>query len=97
MKEQYPKLNKLLKIFTVDKKLSPLERLTNRLAYAGTTLIIISPYLLKYDDIGAYTYILGGILSIPQVWIAKQWNVVIIHSNLVFGYGLYILRNTIWL
>jgi hypothetical protein len=52
---------------------------------------------LKYDDIGAYTYILGGILSIPQVWIAKQWNVVIIHSNLVFGYGLYILRNTIWL
>jgi hypothetical protein len=58
----------------------------------GTSFIMLSPYLLKYDNLGAYTYIAGACLSIPQVFIAKQWNLVAVNVNLLIGYGLYILN-----
>jgi hypothetical protein len=87
---QYPMLNRILKIFVLDKKLTPLERLGNRLGYMGTSFIMMSPYLLKYDSLGAWTYLVGAVLSLPQVWIAKQWNLVIVNFNLLLGYGLYL-------
>lgn len=86
----YPILNKMFSVFVLDKKLSPLERLGNRLGYMGSAFIMMSPYLLPYDNMGAYTYLLGAVFSLPQVWIAKQWNLVMININLLFGYGLYI-------
>lgn len=86
----YPILNKMFSIFVLDKKLTPLERLGNRLGYMGSAFIMMSPYLLPYDNIGAYTYLLGAVFSLPQVWIAKQWNLVMINFNLLLGYGLYI-------
>lgn len=86
----YPILNKMFSIFVLDKKLTPLERLGNRLGYMGSAFIMMSPYLLPYDNIGAYTYLLGAVFSLPQVWIAKQWNLVMINMNLLLGYGLYI-------
>jgi hypothetical protein len=58
----------------------------------GSAFIMMSPYLLPYDGIGAYTYIVGALLSIPQVWVAKAWNIVFLNFNLLFGYGLYILN-----
>jgi len=54
---------------------------------------MMSPYLLPYDNIGAYTYLLGAVFSLPQVWIAKQWNLVMINLNLLLGYGLYIYNS----
>ena len=74
------------------RELTPSERLGNRLGYMGSAFIMMSPYLLQYDNIGAYTYLIGAVLSIPQVWLAKQWNLVIINLNLLIGYGLYILN-----
>jgi len=87
-----PLLNKIFSIFVLDKKLSPLERLGNRLGYMGSAFIMMSPYLLPYDNIGAYTYLLGAVFSLPQVWIAKQWNLVMINANLLLGYGLYLFN-----
>ena len=89
---QYPVLNRILKVFVLDKKLTPLERLGNRLGYMGTAFIMISPYLLPYDGIGAYTYLVGAVLSLPQVWIAKQWNLVVVNLNLLVGYGVYLFN-----
>ena len=89
----YPILNKIFSIFVLDKKLTPLERLGNRLGYMGSAFIMMSPYLLPYDNIGAYTYLLGAVFSLPQVWIAKQWNLVMINLNLLLGYGLYIYNS----
>ena len=89
---QYPVLNRILKVFVLDKKLTPLERLGNRLGYMGTAFIMISPYLLPYDGIGAYTYLIGAVLSLPQVWIAKQWNLVVVNLNLLVGYGVYLFN-----
>ena len=85
--------NNILRLLVKQRKLSPLERLGNRLGYMGTAFIMMSPYLLPYDGIGAYTYILGAILSQPQVWIAKQWNLVTVNFNLLIGYGIYIFNS----
>ena len=86
---------KLLKALVKDRRLDPVERLANRLGYMGSAFIMLSPYLLPYDNIGAYTYIIGAILSIPQVWVSKHWNIVIINFNLLIGYGIYIYKSLI--
>ena len=76
-------INYYLRLLVHQRQLTPVERLGNRLGYMGTAFIMMSPYLLKYDNLGAYTY---------QVWIAKQWNLVIVNLNLLVGYGLFIFR-----
>jgi hypothetical protein len=86
---------KLLKALVKDRRLDPVERLANRIGYMGSAFIMLSPYLLPYDNIGAYTYIVGAILSIPQVWVSKHWNIVIINFNLLIGYGIYIYKSLI--
>lgn len=81
-----------LKALVLDRRLSPIERLGNRMGYSGSAFIMMSPYLLPYDNIGAYTYLIGAVLSIPQVFLAKQWNLVVINLNLLVGYGLYLFK-----
>ena len=82
--------NRYLKRLVMERQLTPHERMANRLGYMGSGLLMMSPYLLPYDNIGAYTYIMGAILCTPQVWLAKQWNLVVINFNLLIGYGIYI-------
>ena len=82
--------NMFLRFLVKQRELTPAERLGNRLGYMGTAFIMMSPYLLPYDNMGAYTYILGALLSLPQVWLAKQWNLVIVNFNLLIGYGAYL-------
>lgn len=84
---------KILKALVHDRNLDPVERMANRLGYMGTGFIMTSPYLLQYDNIGAYTYIIGALLSLPQVIYYKVWNLVIVNINLLIGYGLYILKS----
>jgi len=81
---------KILKSLVKQRKLTPLERISNRLGYMGAAFIMMSPYLLPYGNIGAITYIIGGVLAIPQVWIAKQWNLVIVNINVTIGYIIYL-------
>ena len=88
--KRYPKLNKLLTSLVRERTLTPLERLCNRLGYMGTGFLMMSPYLLVYDNIGVYTYLVGALLSIPQVWLARQWNLVALHTNPLIGYGFYL-------
>lgn len=83
---------KLLKALVIDRRLDPVERMANRLGYMGSAFIMISPYLLPYDNIGAYTYIVGAVLSVPQTITLKAWNIFIINLNLLVGYGVYIWK-----
>ena len=82
---------RLLRYLVKERKLTPVERIANRLGYMGTAFIMMSPYLLKYDDVGAVTYVIGGILSLPQVFVAKQWNIVAVNLNVTIGYLIYIM------
>ena len=76
----------------INRRLTAGERIANRMGYMGSAFIMMSPYLLPYDNMGVYTYLLGAVLSIPQVFLAKQWNLVVINLNLLIGYGLYLYR-----
>jgi len=78
-----------LKDLVKERKLTPKERLAGRLGYMGAGFIMISPYLLP-DSIGAVTYVFGGLLSLPQVFVAKQWNLVIVNINVTLGYLIYL-------
>ena len=81
-----------MRLLVQDRRLTAKERIANRLGYMGTAFIMMSPYLLAYDNIGVTTYIIGGILSIPQVWVAKQWNLVLVNLNVSIGYLIYYLN-----
>ena len=78
-----------LKDLVKERRLTPKERLAGRLGYMGAGFIMISPFLLP-DSIGAVTYVFGGLLSLPQVFVAKQWNLVIVNINVTLGYLIYL-------
>ena len=93
MKCEYRWYYRLLRAMVHDRQLRPVERIANRLGYMGTAFIMMSPYLLKYDSLGAYTYVIGGLISIPQVWVSKHWNLVAVNLNVMIGYLLYIMSH----
>ena len=86
---EYRWKQRFLRALVQDRRLSALERLSNRLGYMGAAFIMISPYLLP-NTVGGITYVIGGLLSIPQVFIAKQWNLVIVNINVTLGYLIYL-------
>ena len=89
IKCEYRFKQRWLRSLVKDRRLSAIERISNRLGYMGAGFIMISPYLLP-DVIGGITYVIGGILAIPQVWVAKQWNLVVVNLNVTLGYLIYL-------
>ena len=75
----------ILKGLVKERKLTPLERLSNRLGYMGTGFFITAPHLLPQDS-GMVAYIFAGLLSLPQVFVAKQWNLVLVNLNVMMAY-----------
>jgi hypothetical protein len=74
-----------LKNLVKQRKLTPVERLSNRLGYMGTAFMMMSPHILP-DQMGMVTYIIAGVISIPQVFVAKQWNLVLVNLNVAIAY-----------
>ncbi len=81
-----------MRFLVKQRQLTPAERMGNRLGYMGTAFIMMSPYLLPYDNIGAYTYLIGAVLSLPQVWLAKQWNLVVLQLNGLIAWTLHFIE-----
>ena len=81
----------LLRRLVKDRRLTVNERLSGRLGYMGTAFIMIGPYILSYGNLGAISYIIGGILCTPQVVVAKQWNLVAVNINVIIGYIIYLI------
>jgi hypothetical protein len=87
---EYRWKQRFLRALVHDRRLTAKERIANRLGYMGTAFIMMSPHILTHTDIGAVTYVIGGLLSILQVWVAKQWNLVAVNLNVIFGYLIYL-------
>ena len=86
--------NNFFKSLVKNRKLTAKERIANRLAYMGTGLIMVAPYILSQGNVGPIIYIIGGLISIPQVFIAKQWNLVAVNINVMIGYTIYLINTT---
>jgi hypothetical protein len=81
----------LLRSLVKERRLTPLERLSNRLGYMGTGFFITAPHLLPQSS-GMVVYILAGLLSLPQVFVAKQWNLVLVNLNVMMAYLILLFR-----
>jgi hypothetical protein len=53
----------------------------------GSAFMMTGPHLLP-DEMGIKLYILAGLLSLPQVIIAKQWNLVLVNLNVAIAYSI---------
>lgn len=87
-------LNDLLEKFQQKKKrkLTPVEKYSIRLGYFSSAFIILAPHLLENGDMGYLVYVLGGVFGLPQVLVAKQWNIVLINLNVVIAYSLLLFK-----
>jgi hypothetical protein len=82
---EYRLKQRFLRSLVHNRRLSATERLANRLGYMGSALMMTSPHLLP-EPIGIKTYIMAGVLSLPQVIVAKQWNLVLVNLNVAIAY-----------
>jgi len=82
---------KFLKLLVKQRRLLPIERLANRLGYMGAGFMMTAPHLLP-EKSGVIIYILAGLFCIPQVWVAKQWNLVLININVMVAYAILLLK-----
>ena len=83
----------ILRSLVKERRLTPLERLANRLGYMGTGFFVTAPHLLPQSS-GMVVYILAGLLSLPQVLVAKQWNLVIVNLNVMMAYLILLIKCT---
>ena len=81
----------ILRSLVKERRLTPLERLANRLGYMGTGFFVTAPHLLPQDS-GMVVYILAGLLSLPQVLVAKQWNLVLVNLNVMMAYLILLVK-----
>lgn len=82
---EYRFKQRFLRYLVHNRRLTATERIANRLGYMGTAFMMTSPHLLP-DTVGVVTYIIAGVLSIPQVFVAKQWNLVAVNLNVAIAY-----------
>ena len=68
-----------------------MNKIATTLGWIATALILISPHLLKYDW-GLIVFILSGFVALPQVLLAKQWNLVVINVNVIVAYSILYLN-----
>ncbi|NND24163.1 MAG: hypothetical protein HKN86_05650 [Acidimicrobiia bacterium] len=52
----------------------------------GTGFFITAPHMLP-ETPGVAIYFLAGLFSLPQVWVAKQWNLVLVNINVMAAYA----------
>lgn len=84
---EYRFKQRILRSLVHNRRLTPVERLANRLGYMGTGFFVTAPHLLPTTP-GIVIYFLAGLFCIPQVWVAKQWNLVIVNLNVMIAYAI---------
>ena len=84
---EYRFKQRFLRSLVHNRRLSAAERIANRLGYMGTGFFVTAPHLLP-ETPGIVIYFLAGLFCTPQVWVAKQWNLVIVNLNVMIAYAL---------
>ena len=66
----------MLRIMVRDRQLTPIERMSSRVAYMGAGLLMAGQWTLE-----PLLFIFGFICVIIQVSVRKQWNLVVLQLN----------------
>lgn len=62
-------------------------KLINSLSWLGTSLTLVGPYLIS-TSAGFIPLIVGIALLTPQVYVKKQWNLVLLNVSSVIAYSI---------
>lgn len=72
------------------------ENLIKLMGYVGTLCFLIMPYTLQYNyGLFLFFAVSGNALLLPQVWKAKQWNLVALNIIGGAGYLMNVITNLI--
>ena len=76
------------KVDYLEKKVANLEKVLSHLFTEQQRITELAVGTLETlpDKMGVFTYMLAGILSLPQVFVAKQWNLVLVNLNVAIAY-----------
>ena len=64
----------------------------DHIAYIGTGVLLVAPYLVGNGNIGFILLVIGIALLTPQCYKANQWNLVILNISSCIGYSLQIFN-----
>ena len=79
-----------MKTFTPFKdKVDP--KLINSMSWLGTSLVLVGPYLIS-TQASFIPLMVGIVLLTPQVYVKKQWNLVLLNLSSVIAYGIQVFN-----
>jgi hypothetical protein len=77
----------VLKTMVRDRKLKPVERMSSRVGYMGTGLLIAGQWTLE-----PLLFIMGFICVIIQVSVRQQWNLVALQLNGLIAWTIHFIN-----
>tara|TARA_B100001093_G_scaffold341800_1_gene326604 strand:- start:17865 stop:18110 length:246 start_codon:yes stop_codon:yes gene_type:complete len=72
---------KIMKMLVVDRRLSPIERISTRIGYMGAGFLIAAQWTIEPT-----LYILGFTCVLIQTTQKKQWNLAVLQLNGLFAW-----------
>ena len=66
-------------------------KLINSLSWLGTSLVLVGPYLIS-TKVSFIPLMVGIALLTPQVYVKRQWNLVLLNVSSVVAYGIQVFN-----
>ena len=77
----------ILAAMVKERKLTPVERLSNRIGYMGAGMLVAAQWTLN-----PFLFIIGFIFVMIQTTVRKQWNLVLLQLNGLIAWTLHLIN-----
>ncbi len=77
----------ILSAMVKERKLTPVERLSNRIGYMGAGMLVAAQWTLN-----PFLFIIGFIFVMIQTTVRKQWNLVLLQLNGLIAWTLHLIN-----
>ena len=78
----------ILRAMVRDRRLTPLERMGSRIGYMGVGFLIAGQWTVE-----PILFIIGFICVLVQVFIRKQWNLVVLQLNGLVAWTMHFIKS----
>ena len=78
----------ILRAMVRDRRLTPLERMGSRIGYMGVGFLIAGQWTVE-----PILFIMGFICVLVQVFIRKQWNLVVLQLNGLVAWTMHFIKS----
>ena len=77
----------ILAAMVKERKLTPVERISNRIGYMGAGMLVAAQWTLN-----PFLFIIGFIFVMIQTTVRKQWNLVLLQLNGLIAWTLHLIN-----